>query len=317
MGQSARGWDRFAGRGGKGRAPETTPWRRLRWLILAGGLALAAAVAFGVWYNVNAAQTPTEAPEAEKVLAVQADMPFQILIPAYLPKEFDRANAAVNVNQSGPSGEPMVEMVYRTASNQAVFVRQWVPGNPEKEVLAGSRIVETKWGKGWLLTQVNLTALWVDIGALRVSVFTNDSAFFKRDQVVGLAESLGPASGRQVFYFLVDKPVLRDIPPAPPMEVQPNAEGVQEFTLTITPGGYSPIRFAVKKGVPVRINFRALGQVGSGNSLTMPIGNSETVGATLESATDKKVIEFTPEVAGEFKFHCSHDMYRGIMVVRE
>ena len=46
-----------------------------------------------------------------------------------------------------------------------------------------------------------------------------------------------------------------------------NAQGVQELTLVVTPGGYTPLRFAVKKGVPVKLTFRQLGQVGCGNDL--------------------------------------------------
>ncbi len=47
--------------------------------------------------------------------SVQADMPFQILIPAYLPPEFDREKMEITVNQSGPGGEPMVQLAYPTA----------------------------------------------------------------------------------------------------------------------------------------------------------------------------------------------------------
>ena len=85
-----------------------------------------------------------------------------------------------------------------------------------------------------------------------------------------MAESLGPASNRQVFSFVVEKPVIKEMAPPPPMEIKINDQGVQELTLVVTPGGYSPLRFAVKKGVPVRLTFRQLGQVGCGNELIFP-----------------------------------------------
>ena len=46
-----------------------------------------------------------EAPEAETVLNAQLEMSFQILIPAYLPKDFVREKAQVNKEQLGPQGE--------------------------------------------------------------------------------------------------------------------------------------------------------------------------------------------------------------------
>jgi hypothetical protein len=275
-------------------------------------------IAIGVWQASVDASAPREAPEADKVLSVQASMPFQIMIPAYLPGEFDRAKVDLKVDQSGPGGEPMVQLAYRTAQGATLFVREWVPGNPSMEILGNSRPIETKWGKGWLLAQSEtLIALWVDVGPTRVSVYTPDIGVLSREKVLAIADSLGPATNQQVFTFVVDQPTIKDMPPPPPVEIPVNDQGVQEVTLVITPGGYSPLRFAVKKGIPVRLIFRQLGQVGCGNELIFPADPQNPSSLSLASEQDKQVLEFTPQQAGEFQFFCSHRMYRGVMTVRQ
>ena len=79
----------------------------------------------------------------------------------------------------------------------------------------------------------------------------------------------------------------------------------------------NPMRFAVRKGIPVKLTFRALGQVGCGNELVLPADPQNPVELVLASEQDKQILEFTPAQAGEFQFHCAHLMYRGIMTVRE
>jgi hypothetical protein len=288
-----------------------------RWPLLAGALAVAL-LAAGIWMFNGSTPASAEAPEANKVFSVQANMPFQIMIPAYLPKEFNRAGVDIKVNESGPGGEPMVQLTYRTGGGTTLFVRQWVPGNPDMEILAASRPIQTKWGKGWLLSQSDtMVALWVDVGPTRVSVYTHDVGMLPRERILAIAESLGPASSRQVFTFVVDTPTIKEMPPAPPVEIKVNEQGVQEVTLVVTPGGYSPLRFAVKKGVPVRLIFRQLGQVGCGNELIFPADPQNPSSLRLASEHDKQVLEFTPQYSGQFQFFCSHRMYRGVMTVKE
>ena len=116
-----------------------------RWIAVGGVVSVVLLIALGAWLVTQGrASEPTEAPEAQKVLDVQADMPFQILIPAFLPKEFDRENMLVDVRQTGPGGEPMAQLTYPTRKGKPLFIRQWVPVNPEKEILAASRPVQTK-----------------------------------------------------------------------------------------------------------------------------------------------------------------------------
>jgi hypothetical protein len=285
-----------------------------RWWIAGGILALSVVIA-GI---IFASSPPsTEAPEAKRILEVQARMPFQIIIPAYMPNDFDRGNVGIDVSGAGPGGEPMAQLTYATRSGASLFVKEWVPVNPDKEILNGSRPVQTRWGKGWMLTQPSLVALWVDVGPMRVSLYTQDLNMLSREDVLQMGDTLGPPSNDQVFSFSVDKPTVKDVLPPPPVEIQPNAQGVQEVTLVITPGGYTPLRFALKKGVPARLIFRQLGAVGCGNELIFPADPQNPSELRLKSANDQQVLEWTPQVTGEFKFVCSHDMYRGIMTVHE
>lgn len=302
----------------KKKTPKKTRRFNRRLLLSAGGM-LVVLLFFGGWMVQRGAANETkEAPEAQKILDAQAGMPFQILIPAYLPKQFERAEMELSVDQYGPGGEPMVQLIYRTHRGETLFVKEWVPVNPDMEILAASRPIETKWGPGWLLKQgETLAAIWVDIGPLRVSIYTRDLNILPREQLLAVAETLGPASNRQVFSFVVEVPQIQEMKPPAPKEIPINDAGIQEVDLIVTPGGYDPLRFAVKKGVPVRLTFRQLGQVGCGNELNFPTGQGNMVTLKLESDTDKQVHEFTPQETGEFQFFCGHLMYRGIMYVVE
>jgi hypothetical protein len=271
------------------------------------------------WRTLGAVPAPTEAPEATKVLAAQQDLKnFGILIPGYLPKGFDRAKVEVQVNQNGPAGEPAVDMVYRKGTSGAIFVHQWVPVNADLETLNGSRIIETKWGKSWLLTEGTdgLIAVWVDIGPLRVSLSSPDQQSVSRQQLVLAAETLALASNTQAFSFVTELPAIVDLAPPPPFEVKTNEQGVQELNLTITPGGYSPLRFAVKAGIPVKLIFQALGDVGCGSVLVFPTSPVSNTALTLSKERPTQTIDFTPEVVGDFQFVCGSNHYRGIMTVR-
>jgi hypothetical protein len=278
-------------------------------------LLLLAAVAGGVSCGRPVA---TEAPEAAKVLAVQSRLPFQIMIPAYLPKDFDRAQVGIKVDTTGPGGEPMVELTYRTGAGASLTLQEWVPVNPSLEILAASRPIQTKWGRGWLLNQAGqLVAVWADVGPTRVSVFTTDVSELPAGKILTVAETLGPASNKQVFSFDAQPRTIKEMKPPAPFVVPVNSKGVQALTLVVTPGGYSPLRFSVKKGVPVELTFRQLGQVGCGNELLFPSDPNNPAELKLKSAADQQVLKFTPETVGTFQFYCSHQMYRGLVTVRQ
>ncbi len=290
----------------------------LWWLITPAAL-IAVIVGVALWKWAATPPAPTEPPEATRILSAQESTKnFGILIPAYLPKAFNRAGVEIAVSQGGPAGEPQVDLAYRTSRGASLFIRQWVPANPELETLSGSRPIQTKWGKGWLLTQgKSLIAVWVDVGPLRVSLSTHNIDVLSREQLVMAANTLGLASDLQVYSFATELPVIKDVTPPPPFEVPVNSQGVQEFNLTITPGGYSPMRIAVKKDIPVRLVFRAIGQVGCGNALTFPSDPANPVTLELKSETDVQVLEFSPQSPGDFRFFCPHNTFRGILTVRE
>ena len=67
--------------------------------------------------------------------------------------------------------------------------------------------------------------------------------------------------------------MMANLPPAE--EVPVNAEGVQEVMLVVSRSGYTPIHFAVKAGIPVRLIFRQLGYVPGGNELNVRWGAQE------------------------------------------
>jgi hypothetical protein len=301
--------------GGKG-AGRKFGWR---WVFVIAGLVVILSAAL-VWKFVTTPPATTEPPEAAKVLAAQANLKnFGILIPAYLPKGFNRADVQIDVTQNGPAGEPAAEMVYRTSKGASLFVAQWVPANSGLETLNGSRIIETKWGKSYLLTHSTegLIAVWVDIGALRVSLSTADRSVVSREQLVLAAETLGLASNLQAYSFITEVPTIKDMAPPPPFDVKTNEQGIQELNLTITPGGYSPMRFSVKKDIPVKLVFRASGQVGCGNTMMFPADPKSPTALSLASKTDVKALEFTPKLSGDFQFECTNNCYRGIMTVKE
>lgn len=289
------------------------PWLAIPAIIL---LLAGAAVA---WKIATTEPPPKEPPEAAKVLEAQElTGNFGILIPAYLPRSFDRGGVEITVNPAGPAGEPAVDMTYRTKKGAALFFRQWVPANPDMETLVNSRPIETKWGKGWLLTQARtLVSLWVDVGPLRISVSTHNVDVVSREQILLAANSLGLAMDMQVQSFKTELPVIRGVEPPPPFEVQANTAGIQELNLTITPGGYSPMRFAVQAGKPVKVNFRALGEVGCGDTLIFPTSVDKSVSAQVTDESPVQVVEFTPQAPGEYGFRCTSNCFRGIMTVRE
>ncbi len=117
-----------------------------------------------------------------------------------------------------------------------------------------------------------------------------------------------------IWFFGSDH--FQDLALPPPEEIKINEQGVQEFTLVITPDGYNPIHFSVKQGVPVKMAFRMFGEVGCGNTLIFPVGAGKTEGAVLKSEKDKAMIEFTPQETGDFQFFCGHHMFVGVMTVR-
>ena len=77
----------------------------------------------------NRNSTLREAPEADSVLSAQLEMPFQVLIPAYLPTTFIREKIQVSADKIGPHGEPMIKLVYPTRRGDTLTFYEWLPSD--------------------------------------------------------------------------------------------------------------------------------------------------------------------------------------------
>ncbi|HBI25732.1 MAG: Heavy metal transport/detoxification protein [Candidatus Wolfebacteria bacterium GW2011_GWC2_39_22] len=89
-------------------------------------------------------------------------------------------------------------------------------------------------------------------------------------------------------------------------------EQVQEIRMTQGDKGYSPNKFTIKKGVPVRWIINSTSQYSCANYLVM-----SKYGIAEVLKPGETVIEFTPTEAGPLKFACSMGMYRGVFTVEE
>ena len=95
--------------------------------MLVGILVLAALLLLGAsWVTLRTPET-REAPEAEAILSAQNAMPFQVLIPAYLPPAFERKEVEIQTDQLGPQGEAMVRLIYTTRQGIKLALSEWVP----------------------------------------------------------------------------------------------------------------------------------------------------------------------------------------------
>lgn len=278
-----------------------------RWLI--GIFVLILLLLAGViWLMLNASK-PREAPEIERVLNAQAELPFQVLIPAYLPKAFNRKKMEIVTDQPGPNGEKMVKLIYSTRQGDSISFSEWIPAD---NVAANAKrclcVCQTN-------KQCNMVGMELNLGKVRVKVEFSAPNLIFYDEMQLMFNTLGPAANRQVFSSVKDVPLSFSVPPA--VEIAVGPDGVQEVSLIVSPQGYSPVHFAVKRDVPVRLIFRQLGQVGCGNELIFQWGARKSETLLLESGSDKKVLEFTPAETGEFPFNCPHLIFRGVMTVTE
>lgn len=89
------------------------------------------------------------------------------------------------------------------------------------------------------------------------------------------------------------------------------AGGVQEVEVVVR-GGYTPDRIEVHQGHPVRLTF--LRQESTPCTEQVILGDFG-ISRTLPEG-ERVPVEFTPEKAGEFTFHCGMNMVRGTLVVR-
>lgn len=86
--------------------------------------------------------------------------------------------------------------------------------------------------------------------------------------------------------------------------------GVQVVRMTENNRGYSPNRFSVKKGVPVKWIIDAQAPYSCASSLVVP-----KLGIQTSLKAGENIIEFTPTETGQLPFSCSMGMYVGVFNV--
>ena len=117
------------------------------------------------WLRISASE-PRQAPEAERVLSAQAEMPFQVLIPAYLPKLFNREKMEILTDQLAPNGEKMVRLTYSTRKGDSLTLSEWMPVNLGSDKVAADvrRCLCVCQASG----QCNMVGMELNIGSVRV-----------------------------------------------------------------------------------------------------------------------------------------------------
>ncbi len=87
--------------------------------------------------------------------------------------------------------------------------------------------------------------------------------------------------------------------------------GAQEIEILVK-GGYSPDRIEVRQGRPVRLLFRRE----EATSCTEQVVFSDFGVSAMLPQGRTVPVEFTPQKAGEFTFHCGMNMVRGKLIVK-
>jgi len=86
--------------------------------------------------------------------------------------------------------------------------------------------------------------------------------------------------------------------------------GVQIVRMEENNNGYSPNKFSIKKGVPVKWIINAQAPYSCASSIMIPKLN---ISKNLEAG--ENIIEFTPDTVGKLAFSCSMGMYTGVFNV--
>ena len=87
--------------------------------------------------------------------------------------------------------------------------------------------------------------------------------------------------------------------------------GIQQIKIKVQ-GGYTPDRIEVERGQPVRLLFRRE----ESNPCTEQVIFGDFGVSTFLPQGQEVPVEFTPDKAGEFTFHCGMNMVRGKLIVR-
>ncbi len=95
----------------------------------------------------------------------------------------------------------------------------------------------------------------------------------------------------------------------------PIVDGKQEVKMTVLAVDYSPRTFKVKAGVPVKWEITSSGQAGCASGAVYINGLVESPIYLNPEQGQVKVVEFTPQTPGTYKFNCSMNMARGTIEV--
>lgn len=95
------------------------------------------------------------------------------------------------------------------------------------------------------------------------------------------------------------------------VEAAVTSAGTQEATIVVK-GAYTPDVIVVEHGKPVRLNFLRQETAACSEEVIFP---DFTRRAQLPEG-QLVPVEFTPEEAGEYEFHCAMGMLRGKLLVR-
>lgn len=284
--------------------------RRRLLFLLSGVLLLVVLVSTGTFFLWKATSQPRLAPESERVLQAQIDLPFQVLIPAYLPPIFLREKIEIRTGENAPDGQESIQLLYPTRKGNQMILTEWIV--PETASTSPSLSARRCMCMCASTDQCTMTGTEFIVGNIHIKVEFSVQNLLSYEQMQLVLDTLGPATNQQVYSDVQDVPISFSAPPA--VEIPVNSDGIQEVVLVVSPEGYNPAHFSVVKDIPVRLTFVQLGQVGCGNELEIEWdGGSRHL--VLETASDKELIEFTPGQAGEYLFHCSHYIYRGLMTV--
>ncbi len=105
--------------------------------------------------------------------------------------------------------------------------------------------------------------------------------------------------------------VSASLAPASGQDTASLAGGIQEINMTVTSGGWTPDKFVLKKGTPVRWNIDVKQLTGCNKEIIVPAYNLD-----IKLKQGLNVVEFTPTSEGTVSWSCWMGMIPGSFVVK-
>lgn len=95
----------------------------------------------------------------------------------------------------------------------------------------------------------------------------------------------------------------------------PIVNGKQIIKMTVLGSSYSPNYFKLKAGIPVQWEITSSGQSGCDSGAIVANGLLQGITYLDPGAGQVKVVEFTPQSVGTYRFSCTMGMVRGTIEV--